>query len=124
MGSWPLLDLKVADDSTSTHPSDKDGDADDADDVDDAEGEDKFGLRPFGESGYRYLNQETMQSLFYFSEDTKAMAVSPFQLNDPCASVEANPGPVVPSSRYGLLAVVTAGAFSDVFCVCAACAAP
>jgi len=71
--------------STSTSTDDDDGDddddaddddEDDDDDGDDDDEEEDEPLAPWqrvrlGESGYRYLNQETMQALFYFSEDTK-----------------------------------------------------
>jgi hypothetical protein len=87
MGKWPLLtgeQIMATPTSTSTSTDDDDGDDDgdaddgdddDEDDDDDGEEEDEP-LAPWqrvrlGESGYRYLNQETMQALFYFSEDTK-----------------------------------------------------
>ena len=69
-GSWPLLDLE------DIRKDDEDEEEEEAaapeeEDEDEDEGLEEFGLRPLGESGYRYLNEETMQALFYFSEDTK-----------------------------------------------------
>jgi hypothetical protein len=85
MGKWPLLTgeqimATPTSTSTSTDDDDDDGDADDDDEDDDEDDDDEEEedepLAPWqrvrlGESGYRYLNQETMQALFYFSEDTK-----------------------------------------------------
>ena len=65
---WPLLDLK---DTRGVADGDDEEEEDDEGDDDDDDGQAEFGLRALGESGYRYLNEETMQALFYFSEDTK-----------------------------------------------------
>jgi hypothetical protein len=67
-GQWPLLDLKDAREDDEEEEEDED---DDEDDDDGGGDKDEFGLRALGQSGYRYLNKETMQALFFFSEDTK-----------------------------------------------------
>ena len=77
IGSWPLLDLE--DDDDDDDEEDADDDDDQEDDGDD--GQEEFGLRALGESGYRYLNKETVQALFYFSEDTKPSARSSQTVN-------------------------------------------
>jgi hypothetical protein len=79
IGSWPLLDLE-GDDVGDEDDDEEDNDDDDEEDSDD-EGQEEFGLRALGESGYRYLNTETMQALFYFSEDTKPTAGSSQTVN-------------------------------------------
>lgn len=81
IGSWPLLDLGGDDDSDDDDDDDDDEDDDDDDEDGDDEGQEEFGLRALGESGYRYLNTETMQALFYFSEDTKPTAGSSQTVN-------------------------------------------
>ena len=81
VGSWPLLDLKDANGLSDTDDDDDDDEEEEEEEEERGEEEEEFGLRPLGESGYRYLNNDTMQALFYFSEDTKRTPGSPHSVN-------------------------------------------
>ena len=81
VGSWPLIDLKDAHGSSDTDDDDEEKEEEEEEEGEEEEEQFWFDLRPVGESGYRYLNKDTMQALFYFSEDTKRTPGSPHSVN-------------------------------------------